>query len=691
MSRTLALAALAAAAHLGCRTAAPGATGTPPGAPAAPATGIDVSLVDRAANPCDSFYQYACGRWLASAAIPPDKPMWNRSFLELRDRALYLLRDIAEADAAGKRDPADRYPEKVGDYWAACMDEEGIERRGADELRAAWAGLDVVQDAPTLARALASLHRQGVFPVFSIRSEPDARDARQVIGAVVQGGLGLPDRDYYLKQDPKAVELQQRYRAHVATMLRLAGVPSGAAAAQADAIYALERSMAEVQWSRAELRNPELRYNRIDLAGLERAVPGFPWPAYLAALGHGELTDFSTTTPRYLGRLQELLQTTPPSTWRAYLAWHLLAEMATARALPRNLSDERFAFQSRSFTGIERQEARWKHCALATDAALGEALGQAYVRRHFGEEAKAKTRQLVSDVEGAMGRDLDSLAWMDPATRARAHDKLSRIANKVGYPDAWRNYDALRVERGSFFRSLLAANAFEVNRQLEQIGKPLDRGEWRMSPPSVNAYYRPSLNEIVFPAGILQAPFFTRGAPDAVNYGAIGMVVGHELTHGFDDQGRKYDGLGDLSDWWSPGVGQEFERRAACVVRQYQGYVAVDDLRLDGKLTLGENIADLGGLKLAYAAYRASRAGKPPEPPVAGFTPEQAFFLGHAQAWCTAIRPEYARLRVVTDPHSPARWRVDGPLSNLLEFRRAFACPDGSPMARVGSDRCEVW
>ncbi len=290
-----------------------------------------------------------------------------------------------------------------------------------------------------------------------------------------------------------------------------------------------------------------------------------------------------------------------------------------------------------------------------------------------------------------MGRDLDGLAWMDPATRRKAHEKLDRIANKVGYPDRWRSYDAMQVDRGSFFRSVLAANAFEVNRDLEKIGKPVDRSEWLMPPPTVNAYYDPAMNEMVFPAGILQAPFFTRGAPDAVNYGAIGMVVGHELTHGFDDEGRKYDAYGNLADWWTPAVAREFERRTQCVVKQYGGYTAVDDVKLNGQLTLGENIADLGGIKLAFAAYQASRAGKGPEQPIAGFTPEQAFFVGYAQSWCTAVRPEFARLLALTDPHSPPRWRVDGPLSNLPEFRQAFTCPDGSEMARAGARRCDVW
>ncbi|HEX8908730.1 MAG TPA: M13 family metallopeptidase [Anaeromyxobacteraceae bacterium] len=679
--------AVAAACALACRSA-----GTPrAGSEAAPATpGIDPSIVDASVKPCDDFYRYACGGWLKRTPIPPEKSIWSRGFSEVEERNVALLRDIAGADAEGRLDPKDRFPGKVGDFFAACMDEAGIEARGTRDLLAAWARIDQVQDVPALAREVGLLHRQGLFPIFRLESDQDAKDATQVIGVVEQGGLSLPDRDYYLKDDPRSAAIQQAYREHVARMLALAGVAPARAAEDARGIYGLERALAEAHWTRVEMRDPKRTYNRVDLGGLEKAAPRFPWKTYLEALGHGGLTTFSTTTPRFLARVDALLGSTPPATWRTYLKWRVLSATASHRALPKAFYDERFAFLSKNFTGAEKQEVRWKDCAHATDGALGEALGQAFVRRHFGEDGKARTRQLVSDVEGAMGRDLDGVAWMDDATRRRAREKLAKVNNKIGYPDAWRDYGALQVDRGSYFNSLLAAQAFEVNRDLSKIGKPLDRNEWMMSPPTVNAYYNPSMNEMVFPAGILQPPFFTRGAPDAVNYGAIGMVVGHELTHGFDDQGRQYDARGDLSDWWTPSVGAEFDRRAACVVGQYDGYVAVDDVKLNGKLTLGENIADLGGLKLAHASWLASRAGKPAAP-VAGFTAEQAFFIGYAQSWCTAVRPEAARLRAATDPHAPPVWRVNGPLANLAAFQQAFACPAGSPMVRAGEQRCEVW
>lgn len=682
----LLLLAVALSPVAACRTTGP----APQGAPAPAVAGIDPKIVDRAVEPCDDFYAYACGAWLETATIPADKPLWSRGFMQLRETNLERLRDIAQRDAAGEIDPADRYAPKVGDFWAACIDEVAIEQRGTGDLLAEWARIDAAKDVPALAMEVGRLHRQGIFPIFRITSEQDAKDATQVIGEVAQGGLGLPDRDYYVKEDARSREIQQAYRAHVARMLQLAGVPARSAAQDADAIYALERSLAQAHWTRVEMRDPQRTYNRVNLDGLEREAPRFPWKAYLATLGHPDVTAFTATTPRYLARVNDLLLATPPGTWRWYLKWRVLSAMAAQRALPRAFADERFAFTSRNFTGAKEQEARWKHCVQAIDGALGEAIGQAYVRRWFGEDEKAHTRRLVSDVEGAMGRDIDGLAWMDAATKAKARDKLARVVNKIGYPDSWRNYDALQVDRSSFFRSVLAANAFEVNRDLDKIGKPLDRNEWYMPPPTVNAYYNPSMNEMVFPAGILQRPFYVRGAPDAVNFGGMGMVVGHELTHGFDDQGRQYDAVGNLTDWWSPEVGAEFVRRAECVVKQYDQYTAVDDVKLNGKLTLGENIADLGGLELALAAYEASRTPRDPAE-VAGYTPEQAFFVAYAQAWCTVRRPEYARMTAQTDPHSPPEWRVNGPLSNMPEFRKAFSCAEGTRMVRPAAQRCDVW
>jgi endothelin-converting enzyme/putative endopeptidase len=695
-------------AALACRTAAPPAPAATPAAPPAPGAtaqpglpapappvaGIDASILDRSVSPCEDFYRFACGGWLERTAIPGDQATWSRSFSEIDERNRAQLRAIAEAAAAGKLGPGDRFADLVGTYFGACMDEPAIEARGLADLRAAWEELDAVKDARTIGLAVARLHARAIWPLFQLGSDQDARDATQVIGVVWQGGLSLPDRDYYLKDDGKTAEIRGAFQEHVARMFALAGVPEAEARRDAAAVLDLERRLAEAHWTRLELRDPERVYHRVELAGLERLAPRFPWRPYLDLLGRAGVTTFSTSTPRALERIDALLLDLPPAAWRAYLRWHVLTANAAQRTVPRAFVEERFRFLAASFTGQKELKPRWKHCVDMTDGALGEALGQAWVRRHFGAEGKERTVALVHAIEGAMASNLAALPWMDPPTRTRALEKLARVVNKIGYPDAWRDYSGLQLDRASFFRSAAAGSAFEVRRDLAKIGRPLDRTEWLMTPPEVNAYYHPSMNEMVFPAGILQPPFFAREAPDSVNHGAIGMVLGHELTHGFDDEGRRFDALGNLADWWTPSVAEEFDRRAACVARQFDGYDAVEgatDAKLDGKLTLGENIADLGGLKLALAAYQASRGAGPrgPEPGTAGFAPEQAFFVGYAQSWCTKVRPEAERLAARVDPHAPPRWRVNGPLANLPEFAAAFRCEPGSRMVR--EERCTVW
>ncbi len=650
--------------------------------------GFDVTAIDRKVNPCDDFYAFACGGWIASNEIPADKSRWGR-FDQLAESDLNKLHDILTAAAAGKSEPQDRFGDKVGDFFAACMDQEGTEKTGLADLKAEWTKIEAVKDPVSLSRAVGRLHGTGIGTLFNFFSVQDFKDSTQVIAGVFQGGLSLPDRDYYLKDDPKSAEIRKNFKTHLERMLTLSGVPKERAKHEAEADFEIEKTMAASQWTRTEMRSPERIYNPYDPAGLQKISAPFDWQAYLAEIGAPKVVKFSISTPKAMTQLGELIKKTPYETWRAYLRWRALDAMARARALPKAFVDERFSFQSKNFTGQKVIEPRWKHCTRMTDRLLGEALGQAFVRRWFAGDAKDKALQLIRNIQRAQERNLTTLAWMDEPTRQKALQKLAKINNKIGYPSKWRDYASLEVTRTSFLKSLLAAIAFETRRDLAKIGKPVDRGEWEMTPPTVNAYYNPLLNEMVFPAGILQPTFYTSGANDAVNYGAIGFVMGHELTHGFDDQGRKFDDAGNMRDWWSPSVGKEFEKRTTCVEDQFSGYVAVDDVKLNGKLTLGENIADLGGLKLSFSAYQDSRKGQPPEAPVEGFSADQQFFLAAAQVWCAKMRPEEARRRVVLDPHSPPKWRVDGPLSNLPGFAKAFNCKADDQMVRA--KRCEVW
>ena len=684
--RPLVLAALALAA---CRTAAPSAGGAPGGRAGDAAPAIDVAALDRKTAPCDDFYQFACGGWLARVEIPADKPLWG-AFTMVEERTLAELRGILDAAAAGTLAPPDRDSRRIGDFYAACMDEAGVEARGLQDLKAEWAGLDAVSGPAALAAGVARLHLGGVPALLGFGQVQDARDASQVIGQVEQGGLTLPDRDYYLKDDARAAEIRTLYARHLRKMLALAGLSETDADRDASAVQRIETALAESHWTQVEMRDPQRTYNRLDLAGLEKLAPGFPWRPFLSELGVPGVTAITVTTPRFAEQVGRLVGTVRPEDWRAYLRWHLLDAMAGHRALPAAFVAERFAFASAAFTGQKEMAARWKKCVGAVDDALGDALGRAYVERFFGAEGRERTAGLVGEIEKAMGENLRAVPWMDAPTRRKAEEKLARISNKVGYPARWRSYEGLAPSRDSWFRSILAAEAFEERRQLAKIGKPVDREDWLMTPPSVNAYYEPAMNEMVFPAGILQPPYFNRRAPDAVNTGAIGMVVGHELTHGFDDQGRQYDAAGNLRNWWSPAVAEEFKQRAACLVKQYGEYEAVPGARIDGELTLGENIADLGGTKLAFAAHRAASA-KAPGRALEGFTPDQQFFVGLAQAWCSKTREPFARMLAATDPHSPPRHRVNGSLANLPAFAAAFQCDAWSPMVRPPEKRCEVW
>jgi putative endopeptidase len=649
-------------------------------------SGIDAASFDESVKPCDDFYQYACGGWLAANPIPADRSLWGTTAV-LAERNQAILREILEATAAGKPPEGTPYASKLGDFYATCMDEAKLETV-MPEVKARLAQLSRISGSKALAIEVARLKRSGAEAFFEYGSIVDAKKSTDVIGALRQGGLGLPDRDYYVSDTPKMREAREAYGAYVAQMFGLLGDSPAAAAAKAEQVMALETKLAQASLDRVASRDPIKTYHRMPRAELKALGNGFDWDRFFTDVGTPSVDAIDVKHPPYATTVATLVRETPPAQLRTYLAWTFLRSQVLA--LPRRFSEATFAFQSKYLTGAKEDLPRWKKCVAATDAGLGEALAVPFVQRTFGEDGKRTTKAMVQAVAQAFDANLEGLSWMDSATRERARYKVKKLFEKIGYPDRWRRYDELATDRKSFLGNLMRAAAHETARDLRKIGKPLDRTEWRMTPPTVNAYYSSSLNEMVFPAGILQPPMYSREATDAVNFGAIGMVIGHELTHGFDDRGRLFDGDGNLTDWWSPDAGKAFVERAACVKTQYDGYVAVDDLHLNGALTLSENVADLGGLKIAFAAMQAWAKEHPDRVARdARFTPEQQFFLGAGQAWCRNIRPEELRRRVTVDPHSPAHFRINGPFSNMPQFQAAFSCKAGEPMVR--QTRCEVW
>ncbi|WP_257458187.1 M13 family metallopeptidase [Archangium lipolyticum] len=653
--------------------------------------GLDGAAINDKADPCEDFYEYACGNWVKSTEIPADRPRWSRGFDTIAARNEELLRDILESTAKGKAPEGTPYAQKLGDFYGSCMDEAQLEA-SLPALKAQLAKLTAVKNAKDLAQVVGTMHAQSVFPLFRFGSSTDLKDATQVIGEVDQGGLGLPDRDYYVKEDEKSKALRAAYVEHMKNIFVLLGETPEQAAKSAASVMETETALAKGSLTRVERRDPHKLYHRLERKGLKQTAPGFQWDVYFTAAGARDVQPINVSHPPFFQEVDRLAKTLKPEAWRTYLTWHYVSGVTPA--LPKSFQDERFRFTAENLTGAKEDVPRWKKCVRFTNGALGEALAVPFITKTFGEDGKKTTLQMVEEIEKAFERNLDTLAWMDAATREQALVKVRKIVNKIGYPDKWRNYDDMKVERGSFLGSLLNASAFEQARQLAKIGKPVDKTEWFMSPPTVNAYYNPPFNEIVFPAGILQPPFFNREASAAVNFGAMGMVVGHEITHGFDDEGRQFDAQGNLRDWWTPASDKAFRERVACVKNQYDGYTAIDDVKLNGALTLGENVADLGGLKLAHAAMEAwlardAEAAKKAEG--YRYTPSQQFFLGYAQSWCSKYRDAFARQMAVVDSHSPPYWRVNGPVVNLPSFQKAFQCKEGAKMVSPAAQRCEVW
>jgi putative endopeptidase len=671
----------------------PVATAVPTAPPAATVAfdpdlkGPDESALDRSTPACGDFYQFACGGWMKATPIPEDESRWTRSFSVIHENNEKALRAILERDAAGDV-KGDAYGQQLGDFWASCMDEAGITKRGTKDLEPELRRIDAVHDARTLAQELAHLHAVGVGVAFGLDSEVDMKDSGHVIAGLAQGGLGLPDRDYYVRDDQRSKDMRAAYEKHVGATFELLGEKPNRAAADAKTVLRVESELAGASLTRVELRDPQKIYHHMTFDELKGLAPDMPWDRYLGGVGFPAIAAFNVAEPEFFKKLDAMTKSVPTPDWKTYMRWHLAKAMSPY--LSQRFVDEWFAFQ-KVLTGAEKLQPRWKRCVKVVDTMMGEALAQPFVKATLGEDGKRLAEQMVTGIETSMKGGLESLSWMDPATRAKAEEKLGKVLNKIGYPPKWRSYDGLAITRGSLVTNIANASAFEVKRKLDKVGKATDKDEWEMTPPTVNAYYDPTLNQMVFPAGILQPPFYAKTNSPAMNFGGIGMVVGHELTHGFDDEGRQFDADGNLRDWWSKSVSAEFDRRATCVEKQFDDYVAVGDTHVKGKLTLGENIADLGGLKLAFASFQRAEKEHPATPTLGGFTPEQQFFLGFAQGWCTNIRPEAAQLQAATNPHSPSQWRVNGPLSNLNEFASAFQCKAGQPMVRGEDKRCVVW
>jgi putative endopeptidase len=649
---------------------------------------LDPANLDTTCAPCKDFFRFANGGWLRRSEIPGDLPRWG-SFNELQEQNYAALEQVlteAARNAPTARDPNTR---KLGTFYGTCMDSAAVESAGITPLKVELDQVAAIADRRGVETAIARLHRRGIPAAFAFRSHPDAKQSTRTIAEVYQAGLGMPDRDYYTKADSASEKTRQEYVQHVARMLQLAGQDSASAAGSAGAIMRLETALANASMTREAQRDPESLYHLTPAAGLRKMAPGFGWSEYWTELGLKGVNEVNVAQPKFLGTVDSLLASAALADWKAYLRWNVIANTAAALSSP--FVKESFRFNSTILRGVSEMRPRWKRCLASTDEALGEILGQAYVRKNFSPQAKARALEMVRNIRAELKSRLSGLSWMSQDTKTKAYAKLESIINKIGYPDTWRDYSNLEARPGPFVTNLLLANEFEARRDFNKISRPTDRAEWGMTPPTVNASYNPLYNAISFPAGIMQPPFFDPKADDAVNYGGMGAVIGHEITHGFDDEGRQFDYQGNLSGWWTEADTKEFNRRAEVVEKQFDGYVAIDSLHVNGKLTLGENIADLGGLLISHGAYRRSLTGKPEPQRIDGLTGDQRFFLAWAQIWRTKARPEFTRLLVNVDPHAPPEFRTIGPLSNIRAFARAFGCKPGDMMVRPEPERAQIW
>ena len=647
---------------------------------------LDLNAMDRSADPCSDFYQYVCGGWMKNNPIPPDQASWS-VYAKLADENQQFLWGILEEESDPGR-ARNASEQKIGDFFQACMDEPAIEKLGAAPLQAGLKEIAVLKSKSELGKYLGQEHltMRGGGALFGFGSDQDFTDATQVIAFARAGGLGLPDRDYYTKTDPNSQVIRDQYVGHVVRMFELMGDPASAAAGEAKTVMAMETALAQKSLTRVQKRDPYNLFHKMDRVQLKALTPDFDWDAYLSVQGLAGVGTFNVTEPEFYKEVDRLVQSTSLDDWKTYLRWHLAH--AWAPYLSMKFQQENFDFYSHTLRGVAVMEPRWKRCVRFVDRNLGEAMGQVFVAKTFGPDVKARTVKMTREIEAAMEDDLKDLPWMGAETKQQALDKLHSIVNKIGYPDKWRDYSSLDIVRGDFAGNIRRSAIFESKRQLAKIGKPVDRGEWGMTPPTVNAYYDAQMNDINFPAGVLQPPLFDAKMDDAPNYGNTGGTIGHELTHGFDDEGRKFDAKGNLRDWWTKEDASRFDERIACVQDQYAQYIVVDDIHINSKLTSGEDVADLGGTLLAYIAWKKAVQGQDLKA-LDGFTPDQRFFIGYGQWACENNRPEDLRMRAITNPHSPGKYRVNGIVSDLPQFQRAFGCKPGQPMVR--QRMCRVW